>query len=358
MFKKLFVSHCSADHRLVEKLTTLLEKTLDVPSLTNHEKAIRCSSIDEYKFAFGTSPKDKIPEEIKESYFICLLTPRSLQSTWVMFELGAAWGLDRTVVPLLFDLDFDNLPAALKNILAVKINMKNDIYGLIDQIARELNWNKKGSERINHAVEDFMRDISMTSGFDHTVLFRSDVKEKLPFEKIVAKTKKHLFVWAWSGAAAMNPRTRNLYIDLIKNGVFLKFMILNPETYANASQIMDMHQICAWPNSSVKKDISDGRANLIDFRNSLKPDQKHYLILKETSWLMTWSGIAIDPDLENGIIQIENYLYNYSKEFSNEIPVSNHLDYRPNILIDKSSKFFDPYYFSFKNMWEKAAVIE
>jgi hypothetical protein len=357
MFKKLFISHSSEDLFLVEKIIALFEKTLEIPKLGNNEKAIRCSSMDEYKFSFGTSLTDQIPEEIKDSYFICVLTPSSLKSTWVLFELGAAWGQGRSIVPLIFDLDSSQLPAALNNTLAAKINVKNDVYGLIDQIAKELGWIKKGSERINSSVDEFMNNISSTSSFDSKIVFRHELIKELPWDKVLAKTKTELLIWAWSGEAAMNQRTRNLFFKLIDKGIYLKFMILNSEAYSKSSEIMEMHQICAWKKNDVKKDISAGREKLIEFRKSLTDHQKEYFILKETNWLMTWSGLAIDPESDNGLIQIENYLYNYSNEFSPEISISNHLNYRPNLLIDKSSKFFSPYYLSIKNMWKSASII-
>ena len=68
---------------------------------------------------------------------------------------------------------------------------------------------------------------------------------------------------------------------------------------------------------------------------------------------MAWSGLAIDPSISTGILQIENYLYNYADSLAG----GNHLDFRPNLLLTHESKFFDPYWRSIENMWNAATPV-
>jgi hypothetical protein len=63
----------------------------------------------------GSAIPDRVREELKRSDEVwLLLSPRSLRSEWVNLEYGAAWGLGKTIVPILFDLSAEELPAVLR----------------------------------------------------------------------------------------------------------------------------------------------------------------------------------------------------------------------------------------------------
>jgi len=50
-------------------------------------------------------------------YFLVLLSPTSINSKWVQFELGLAWGLDKTIVPIITDPNIINkIPLDLRNL--------------------------------------------------------------------------------------------------------------------------------------------------------------------------------------------------------------------------------------------------
>jgi hypothetical protein len=57
-------------------------------------KKIRCTSVRGYELVAGSSIELELREEINSSrLFFGLLTPNSLRSTYVLFELGARWGV-------------------------------------------------------------------------------------------------------------------------------------------------------------------------------------------------------------------------------------------------------------------------
>ena len=93
----IFISHSGQDQPIAYALIDLLRTAMDIPS-----RRIRCTSVDGYRLPGGASTDDQLKREVRESKcFIALLTPRSIRSTYVLFELGARWGAQLPFIPLL-----------------------------------------------------------------------------------------------------------------------------------------------------------------------------------------------------------------------------------------------------------------
>jgi len=84
----VFISHSSQDIEVVKALIGLLRSALNIPN-----GRIRCTSVPGYALDPGAYVDGTLRREIKESAaFIALITPASLKSIYVLFELGARWG--------------------------------------------------------------------------------------------------------------------------------------------------------------------------------------------------------------------------------------------------------------------------
>ena len=93
----LFISHSSKDKRLAKSLIELLRTALAIPA-----DRVRCTSVDGYKLSGGAKTEMELRKEIAGAKcFIGLITLDSLASQFVLFELGARWGLDEHFVPVL-----------------------------------------------------------------------------------------------------------------------------------------------------------------------------------------------------------------------------------------------------------------
>ncbi|MDF2440409.1 MAG: hypothetical protein JWN98_1393, partial [Abditibacteriota bacterium] len=84
----IFVSHSSADEKVAKALIDLLRDAFRLDS-----NKIRCTSVAGYKLKAGAHTEPELRREVQQArVFIGLLSEVSLDSAYVLFELGARWG--------------------------------------------------------------------------------------------------------------------------------------------------------------------------------------------------------------------------------------------------------------------------
>lgn len=93
----VFISHASEDKLVAERVIDLLRAALNL-----RVDAIRCTSVDGYRLPVGADSDEQLREEILAARaFVGILSPMSLASAYVLFELGARWGAKKQLAPLL-----------------------------------------------------------------------------------------------------------------------------------------------------------------------------------------------------------------------------------------------------------------
>jgi len=83
---------------------------------------------------------------------------------------------------------------------------------------------------------------------------------------------------------------------------------------------------------------------------AISDDLKPRVQVRATKWFMTWSGVAVDPESDDGVIQLEFYHYGN--------PAGNHLDDRLNLVLTKQSPFYEGFWNSLSKMWSHAKVLK
>src|SRR5262245_46278473 len=103
----VFVSHATYDKWIATVLCEKIEK------VRSH---IHCWR-DDHAIEGGSSLLKEIHQAIHEcSELVVLLTPASIQRPWVLFEIGAAWSLNRKIVPLVYHVEAKDIPEMLRDI--------------------------------------------------------------------------------------------------------------------------------------------------------------------------------------------------------------------------------------------------
>jgi TIR domain len=94
---RIFISHSSTDRELAALLVDLLRSSLNLPA-----EAIRCTSVEGHRLAGGAETDRALRRDIRDCEgFIGLISATSIESAYVLFELGARWGAERHLLPLL-----------------------------------------------------------------------------------------------------------------------------------------------------------------------------------------------------------------------------------------------------------------
>ena len=147
---RIFISHSSRDVELARALIDLLLAALPIAS-----DDIRCSSVDGYRLPGGVSTDEWLRNEVHDADMVIgLLTPNSLRSAYVAFELGARWGTQKRMIPLLASgITPEVLEGPLGGINALDCGSDGQIHQLVEETASHLNIKQ-------HRTSTFTRQVN------------------------------------------------------------------------------------------------------------------------------------------------------------------------------------------------------
>lgn len=108
---RVFISHSVEDVAFARKLRNLLSQRANVRVFIPDD------------LSAGGKWETKVRDEISRADLVlALLTPKSVNSSWVLQELGAAWALEKPIIPVLTRLDVLNrLPIHLDESKAIEL---------------------------------------------------------------------------------------------------------------------------------------------------------------------------------------------------------------------------------------------
>lgn len=131
----LFISHSSKDIDVAEAIIELLRSALNLS-----ENQIRCTSVNGYRLSIGADTNERLRKEIFDAkIFIGLISHDSLDSYYVMFELGARWGAKKFLAPLLCPgVKPSILFEPLKSLNALSCSDSAQLLQFVDDIGEQL----------------------------------------------------------------------------------------------------------------------------------------------------------------------------------------------------------------------------
>lgn len=148
----VFISHSSKDASFVAALVRLLRLGLGLRAAQ-----IRCTTIEETQFAQGADVDCSLRKEILESNsFIAILSPNSLHSTYVLFELGARWGAAKKMFPILVPgMTLEQIDGPISGLHVSECSRAN-LWDLLGQIGGTLGIQTENPQSLQRALDDVL----------------------------------------------------------------------------------------------------------------------------------------------------------------------------------------------------------
>jgi len=130
----VLISHSGKDVDLASELTELLRAGIGLRA-----EQIRCSSVDGYRLPAGVNTEAQLRIEVNAAkVLIGLITPHSLSSAYVLFELGARWGAGLFMIPLLSGVKPAEMRGPLSVLNALSCSSEAQLHQLLEDVAKPL----------------------------------------------------------------------------------------------------------------------------------------------------------------------------------------------------------------------------
>jgi hypothetical protein len=137
---RIFISHRHKDQSIAAALTETIRAALEV-----RPTEIRCTSVQPYRLPFGKNTGDRLRDEIGRAQVVLgILTPDTAQSSYVMFELGAAWAQHIYTCPLLSKgAEYQHIPGPIFDLAPARLWETSDCHQLLDNLEAELSLTRQ-----------------------------------------------------------------------------------------------------------------------------------------------------------------------------------------------------------------------
>lgn len=157
----IFISHTEKDQASAAALAEFLAESIKVPM-----ESIR-STCDLSGSELGVSSRSSKEAIGRCSVLLALIPPESLRSSWVMFELGAAWAMDKLLFLFFMPgIDFRDIPEPLSSYPSVDIEHEHahiTIMDMVGDVAEFLGLPEKKSGNILPLLERLIGTMRMVS---------------------------------------------------------------------------------------------------------------------------------------------------------------------------------------------------
>jgi hypothetical protein len=137
---KIFISHRHKDQSIAAALTETIRSAFDI-----QQGEIRCTSVQPYRLPFGKNTGERLRDEIKMAHVVLgILSPDTSESSYVMFELGAAWSQRIYTCPLLCKgADYNHIPGPIFDLAPGRLWMASDCHQLLDNLEAEVHLTRR-----------------------------------------------------------------------------------------------------------------------------------------------------------------------------------------------------------------------
>lgn len=130
---RIFISHRHRDQAVARRLIDLLKSAFHVG-----RGDIRCTSVPGYKLAVGSQSAESLQADLIGAEIVMgLIGPDTADSDYVLFELGASWGLRKPTFPLrLAGATFKHVPEVLREKSSLTLEDMTQCLQLVEDVGR------------------------------------------------------------------------------------------------------------------------------------------------------------------------------------------------------------------------------
>lgn len=127
----LFISHRHEDEEIARALVDCIKSYFKI-----EKRDIRCTSVRPYRLPVGENTAERLRDEIACAEAVLgILTPSTQASSYVLFELGSAWGQGVWTCPLLArGADQTHIPDPIRDLSPLSLEDSGDCLQLLDDM--------------------------------------------------------------------------------------------------------------------------------------------------------------------------------------------------------------------------------
>jgi len=150
----IFISHSSQDKAITKLLIELIRIALPIKA-----EKIRCTSVDGYRLAVGVNTDEILKNEVNScKILIGIISESSMDSAYVLFELGARWGQGKAMFPLITGAKGKRLlKGPLAGINALELAVAAQLHQLITNLAEVLKIKSENPAVYQEKIEQILQ---------------------------------------------------------------------------------------------------------------------------------------------------------------------------------------------------------
>jgi hypothetical protein len=158
---RIFISHRHKDVRVARRLIALLRSAFHVTA-----RDIRCTSVPGYRLVVGSQSSDSLLADLRGAEIVMgLVGPDTSESEYVLFELGASWGLRKPTFPLrIRGATFQQVPEVLREKSSLALADATQCLQLVEDVQRVSSLTRKvrsgrgkGADSVRRQAEQLAR---------------------------------------------------------------------------------------------------------------------------------------------------------------------------------------------------------
>lgn len=147
---RIFICHRHASAPVAEALIKLIKYAFEV-----EDRDIRCTSVPGYRLQAGAKSADTLQADLFGAEVVLgLITPQTTESDYVLFELGASWGLKTPTFPLrISGAGYDHVPEVLREKSSLSLEDTSQCLQLVEDISRVCSIRRKDTAEDDRSNE-------------------------------------------------------------------------------------------------------------------------------------------------------------------------------------------------------------